>query len=202
MKPPVKPDNSPIPPVKPDNIPNPPEGFTYAGRGGDISTFPLLEITHEVACITGEGDIWETGYAGTMESYHYAVRTNSKIHKAQPWYNAQVMEAIQPTMSLGNLMHSALALFTEEELEAELERRRQPKTITINGIEVPEPLKIKPVNIINYFVPSVYSHKLFDSFSWSGDQVDDRLFERGIVHLTKEAAIKHAEALISFTKQP
>jgi hypothetical protein len=100
-----------------------------------------------------------------------------------------------------NPVLNKLAFFTNEELKAELERRRKPKTITINGIEVPEPLRNELKLGDRYFMPNLDFAGVTDGV-WDNVDNDYERLKSGIVHLTKEAAIKHAEALISFTKQP
>lgn len=80
--------------------------------------------------------------------------------------------------------------------------RIKPKTININGFEVPEPLREKPEHGIEYYVPDIYSSNAFaDNYTWEDDKVDSKHFRMGFVHLTKEAAKLHAKALLSFTKK-
>lgn len=82
------------------------------------------------------------------------------------------------------------------------EYRRKPRAININGHEVPEPVR-KPLECgAEYFAPAVGGVYFATEFYWRGDEVDNRLLERGLVHLTKEAAIAHAKALLSFTAKP
>ena len=82
------------------------------------------------------------------------------------------------------------------------EYRRKPRTILINGIEVPEPER-EPLKFgERYCIPHLYVSSKIGEFYWAGDDLDLRCLNRGVVHLTKESATKHAEALISFTKQP
>lgn len=40
---------------------------------------------------------------------------------------------------------------------------------------------------------------MFDYFVWNADEYDKRNLERGILHLTKSAAILHAIAALSLT---
>jgi len=76
---------------------------------------------------------------------------------------------------------------------------RKPRTININGIEVPEPLREAP-EIGSYFwvpnipIPSPYR------LSWEGKEVDFLALRAGLAHRTKEAAETHVRALLSFTK--
>jgi hypothetical protein len=193
------------PPVKPDNIPNPPEGFTYAGNRAEIKTLPLTRDSKDLAYY-GYAPNWLVGAMGNNSELHYAVRTDSEIHKAQHWCNhdeeeeALISVLYNPHRKLK--VSDVLHRLSDEQLEAELERRRKPKTIRIGEYDVPEPTK-KDLNFRDrYFIPEISFGANFSEAVWDNDQVDIKRRETGIAHLTKEAAIKHAEALISFTKQP
>jgi hypothetical protein len=190
------------PPVKPDNIPSPPEGFTYAGKGALVGT--IGELSKDVARYI-ESTGWDIPNVGNR-NWIYAVRTDSPIHKAQPWYVNESFEIMKDLMQL-NPKLNRLAFFDAEELETELERRRKPKTITINGIEVPEPYRGEMKAGQPYYTPELYEcgddyRELYFALQWRDTLYDNAAMKKGLVHLTKEAAIKHAEALISFTKQP
>ena len=80
------------------------------------------------------------------------------------------------------------------------EYRRKPRTININGHEVPEPVRTPLKNGDQYFVPSLSHSTLVWTMAWD-DQgaatISD--FKRGLVHTTREAAKLHAMALLSFT---
>ena len=77
--------------------------------------------------------------------------------------------------------------------------RRKPKVILINGHEVPEPCRT-PLEIGEvYWILSLASG--VTSLRWLGIYVDFCYLKNGFVHLTKEAAEKHFNALKSFTAQ-
>lgn len=76
---------------------------------------------------------------------------------------------------------------------------RKYRTININGHEVTEPVRKPPVSGTKYFVPTIGGRYFATEFYWGDDGVDNRCLERGLVHLTEEAAIAHAKALLSFT---
>jgi hypothetical protein len=80
------------------------------------------------------------------------------------------------------------------------EYRRKVKTIRIGNFDVPEPLRVAPGKKTVYFYPDVISSNLVASYSWLNDEIDNTLLERRVVHLTKEAAKLHAEALLSLSK--
>jgi hypothetical protein len=78
--------------------------------------------------------------------------------------------------------------------------RRKPAVIVINGIEVPEPMRAAPPVGTPYFYGSIFSENVVVKTKWFGTALDRRLLSRGLCHLTEGAAIKHAEAQLSFTK--
>lgn len=76
--------------------------------------------------------------------------------------------------------------------------RLKPRTININGFEVPEPLRVVPevgVRVYKVLTPYIEYESYID-----GDD-DRKMLKAGIIHLTREAAEKHLEALLSFTKE-
>ncbi len=75
--------------------------------------------------------------------------------------------------------------------------RRKPKTILINGHEVPEPHRTPLNDGEVYWALSLFSGAT--SLSWADYDFDNSYLENGFIHLTKEAAEKHFNALKSFT---
>lgn len=81
------------------------------------------------------------------------------------------------------------------------EYRRKPRTININGYEVPEPERVAPSKNTRYYFPSfINKFGVFDC-SWKGDGTDIKVLQKGLLHLTSEAAELHAKALLSFTRK-
>lgn len=74
--------------------------------------------------------------------------------------------------------------------------RRKPKVILINGHEVPEPLRTPLMTGDTYWTNTFYG---VCGFSWDDSKEDNEALKAGFIHLTKEAAQKHYEALKSFT---
>jgi len=85
--------------------------------------------------------------------------------------------------------------------ESHLEWRIKPKYIMINGYEVPEPLRVAPPIMSCVYQPGLGTRGLVLRFSWSGVDREVDLLERGILHMTTEAAKTHADALLSFTRK-
>ena len=78
------------------------------------------------------------------------------------------------------------------------EYRRKPKTILINGHEVPEPCRT-PVEIGDaYWTFTSFFADVIEVY-WYGDDENHNALKNGFIHLTKEAAEKHFNALKSFT---
>lgn len=71
--------------------------------------------------------------------------------------------------------------------------------IFINDIEVPVPVR-EVLHGQEYYVANVYVEDLVSSSTWTDCAVDKRWLARGLLHLTKDHAIAHAEALLSFTR--
>ena len=75
--------------------------------------------------------------------------------------------------------------------------RRKPKVILINGHEVPEPCRTPLKDGEVYWIISIVGGST--SSLWQSDGIDFGCLENGFIHLTKEAAEKHFNALKSFT---
>lgn len=78
--------------------------------------------------------------------------------------------------------------------------RIKPRTILINGIEVPEPVR-EPLEdgqkywtFITGWRDDVYQSE------WEGSDSDYNFLNQGLVHLTREATEIYARAILSFTK--
>jgi len=76
------------------------------------------------------------------------------------------------------------------------EWRVKPETITINGREVPCPVR-EPLEIGTKYYRTIVSHV---ESTWLGWECDKAELKDGVIHLAEEAAIAHAEALLSFTR--
>ena len=77
--------------------------------------------------------------------------------------------------------------------------RRKGRTITINGHEIPEPVRqILPYEA-TYYVPDIGHPEAHIESMWQDDEIDTHRLDEGVVHLDKDAAIAHAKALTSFT---
>lgn len=77
-----------------------------------------------------------------------------------------------------------------------LKYRIKPRTIKVNGFNVPEPMKQAPDIGTDYFVSSVVQEHYHIPSCWDGYSEDYLRLSRNICHTTKEAAIAHAKAML------
>lgn len=76
------------------------------------------------------------------------------------------------------------------------EYRIRPCTIRIGDIDVPEPVREALKDGTQYFTAAIDLDDFYNVYTWYSDLADAGMLKAGIVHLTKEAAIAHAKALI------
>lgn len=74
--------------------------------------------------------------------------------------------------------------------------RVKPKTILVNGFEVPEPMREEPNQGEGYYYASISVGALYGFAAWTKHEADLIRLTRGICHTTKEAAIAHAKAML------
>ncbi len=77
-----------------------------------------------------------------------------------------------------------------------------PKTIKVNGFDVPTPMSEAPEGGSEYFVIDILSDDLVSSIEWEGDFKDNQWLSRGIAHSTESAAIAHAKAMLGINPNP
>lgn len=86
-------------------------------------------------------------------------------------------------------------------LNTDLTWTKPVTTIKINGHDVPAPERVAPPKGTNYWVPSLLSAtEPRVLYPWCDECLDKLYLSRGLVHLTEEAAVAHAKALLSFTE--
>jgi hypothetical protein len=78
--------------------------------------------------------------------------------------------------------------------------RRKPKMLSINGFEFPEPCRVAPAEGTRYYAPWYTRPWKVQETVWAGGLSDMYYLEIGFVHLTEEAATRHADAILSATK--
>ena len=80
------------------------------------------------------------------------------------------------------------------------EYRLKPNFIDISGHQVPEPVREPLERGTVYYLATVVMEQV-NAYSWSDFDTDRRWLERGLIHLTEEAAEAHIAALLSFTQK-
>ena len=78
--------------------------------------------------------------------------------------------------------------------------RVKPKTIRIGEYDVPEPMREIPVHGTSYYAVDTVSPDSPMEYIWVNDPADNNWLRLGIVHSTRDAAVLHAEALLSLTE--
>jgi hypothetical protein len=75
------------------------------------------------------------------------------------------------------------------------EYRRKPKTVTLNGIELPAPYRGEMKDGQTYYTSGNPSYKMF----WDRAPLDKMCMEYGQLHLTQEAAQQWQDAIKKIT---
>lgn len=75
------------------------------------------------------------------------------------------------------------------------------ETIRIGDIDVPKPETTEPEVDTIFYVPSLEYPLGYVRSRWCKDNIDYERLEKGLVHLSKEAAAAHSEALLALTKE-
>ncbi|TDB48050.1 hypothetical protein [Photorhabdus luminescens] len=79
--------------------------------------------------------------------------------------------------------------------------RRKPEMITVGKVSFPKPVDYKLEYNDEYFMLDLTTTiSSIRKLIWKNDICDNRFLELGIIHLTKEAAKQHVEALIRINK--
>lgn len=79
--------------------------------------------------------------------------------------------------------------------EKELEIRRKQRTHVVNGFTVVASEQVPPARGTCYYPAMPTVSDFSSAYTWCGCAYDERLLERGLVFLTKEAAIMNAKAM-------
>lgn len=74
--------------------------------------------------------------------------------------------------------------------------RLAPRTIRVNGVEVPAPESKAPSYDSEYFVADPTATEFTWCYSWEDAESDCMFLERGLVYLRKEDAIARAKAML------
>lgn len=79
--------------------------------------------------------------------------------------------------------------------------KESPDLLIIMGVDgktrsYPTPCRVKLKDEQIYYVASTTDNEMYHHVHWSDDECDIKYLERGIIHLTKEAAVQHTLAML------
>ena len=112
----------------------------------------------------------------------------------EPWTH---FELRQNDSCVWEAIHLPVCFYSHMEYRLKPE---PPKTIRIGEYDVPEPVREPLEKDTEYWIAHFSLAELANRFKWYSDQFDNRVLKNGLIHLTKEAAVIHAKALMSLTK--
>ena len=125
-------------------------------------------------------------HADLIMAYAKIAQTTDK-----PWKHFQVQVS-------GGIWLSAAA---ELPFRAEYAYRLKPaRTIRIGKYDVPEPVREPLEDDKEYWGVDLMAEELAWKYKWNNAVFCNLMLRRGLIHLTKEAAVIHAKALLSLTK--
>lgn len=75
--------------------------------------------------------------------------------------------------------------------------RIKPRTMTINGMEFPEPMREAPEEGTECYLVDAAFRIGADRFRWAGTTTDLNWLKRGLIQATEEGAIAQAKAMVS-----
>lgn len=188
--------------TRPDDIPEPSEGFDYWGKK------PLDKIpktpSSDIAFF--DGGQWDTTSYGNYISIHYAIRRGTDLHRLNfgESQTPQEIDLLSFASQLDQVSATIHKLVEDNKsLKAQIAtstiKQPESRTLTINGHEVPEPMRVELELGTQYYEPQILSINKYIRWVWADGETNHRALQRGLIHLTKEAAIAHSEALLSFT---
>jgi len=96
----------------------------------------------------------------------------------------------------GLSMSNALGVFNNPENEF----RIKPQTIQIGSRTINKPINVKPKIKTRYFVADTGDDRKYEEWAWDDCEFDNTLLKNNVIHLTKEDAITHCEALLELMK--
>lgn len=184
-----------------------PAGCLYPARCGEdgcYGTCPPEEPERPVGGYVGYADHWTpttlplpnyTEEPKTYDITDYADVLRAIADGKRVQYFGAVSKAWEYVAPEEAMEWIADRLYRPDEL------RIAPDTITINGREVPAPVRGEPEHGTPLWVARPAAIDLIGYFSWGGSTYERGLIKRGLIHLTEEAARQHAEALLSFTRR-
>lgn len=77
-----------------------------------------------------------------------------------------------------------------------IEYRLAPRTIKVNGVDVPAPERVAPKLQQYFFCPHLDTDEMWWTDYWANTNEDKLRLERGLVYLNKKDAIARAKAML------
>lgn len=153
-----------------------------------LQLYPLAEANKMTAANLKDLPVKPHPHFDLMMKYVEIAQTTDK-----PWEAFQVKGFVDEWVDV-----SADILFNEN-LQYRL-KPEPPKTIRIGEYDVPEPVREPLEDDKEYWGVDPTAEELAWKYKWNNALFCNLMFRRGLIHLTKEAAVIHAKALLSLTK--
>ena len=128
-------------------------------------------------------------HAGLMMKYAEIAQTTDK-----PWEH---FELRRKKSAVWEAIYAPIPFYDNMEYRLKPE---PPKTIRIGEYDVPEPVREPLEDDKEYWGVDPMAEELAWKYKWSNALFCNLMLRRGLIHLTKEAAVIHAKALLSLTK--
>ena len=128
-------------------------------------------------------------HAGLMMKYAEIAQTTDK-----PWEHFEVR---QNDSYVWEAIYVPIPFYDNMEYRLKPE---PPKTIRIGEYDVPEPVREPLEDDKEYWGVDPMAEELAWKYKWHNALFCNLRLRRGLIHLTKEAAVIHAKALLSLTK--
>lgn len=155
-------------------------------RGGKLIKHGAMNLSkvRPVARTTPQGSASAQGEQDAMREF---CRTLLPI--AQAALNGEIIEFLDTTTNCWRTKR-------DTNFQSGVKYRVKPRTIKVNGFNVPEPMRDGLAIGDTYWIVYPSNKDMYDSFKWAGDETDVMRLSRGICHTTKEAAIAHVKAML------
>lgn len=117
------------------------------------------------------------------------------------YLQGEKVEAINPDNEVldfnGRFGGTSLSVLATKGAFSNWKFRLAPKKILVNGVEVPAPEKVAPVEGTEYYVPDIYADKWTYKYTYRAESdLHKRMLERGLVYLNEEDCIARAKAML------
>jgi hypothetical protein len=190
------------------------DGKKYVTGAGCIVTVVLGGIEDEIHPFRGTNGFWYTidGYLYSNKEYSTENIVREYLEEQQEpeghihaelmiEYGKDALVSKEPWLGWQYWVKGHTIWFNctkHPDWYTEAKYRRRPKTVLINGYEVPEPLRVAPEEGTLVYLASL-SVSPCDELFWKGHEGHLQLLRDGVLHLESNAAQIHTEALLSFT---